>query len=235
MAAQLTTNGDSLANALGSTFTQSNASYSVSAWISAPWDGQNGSDSYIGLYNSLGGAGAIQIGARTAANICTIWTWGGGIAVESTAILVAQAWTHVTFTFDGTTARLYINGVLNASAVWTPAVIALNQVFINGYPTGGAGETATFQVDTYNFYNRTLTAPEILTMATCRGNRHGIINGCLLRYEFDEGAVGTEVISVPNQSMQVGVISNALVSNSVRTPRCLYSASMVSNNLRTPV
>jgi hypothetical protein len=237
MAIQFTTNGDSLANLTDTSFfAASTAPQSVSVWINALWDGATKTSSYVGMYNSAGSGAAIQIGSRTAAGQCTIWTWGGAIVVASTGIVIpANTWVNITFTYDGTTARLYINGVLNNSAAYAAVAVNLNQVFLNGYTTGLTGETATFQVDTYDYYTRALSADEVLTIYGTQGNRHGIVLGSLLRYEFDEGVVGSTVGSIYNQGGQAGTASNNLVSNSARTPAVTFTPGYVSHNLRLPV
>jgi hypothetical protein len=237
MALQFTTNGDALANVTDTSFFLASTSpQSISVWINALWDGATKTSSYVGMYNGAGSTAAIQIGSRIAQGQCDIWSWGGAIILSSTGVTVpSNTWINITYTFDGTTARLYYNGVLNNSAAYAPAAINFNQVFLNGYTSGGVGETATFQVDTYEYYARALSASEIQTMVSTQGNRHGIVYQELLRYEFDEGVVGVPVAAIFNQSPQVGTASNNLVSNSVRTPAVTFAAGYVSHNLRPPV
>lgn len=237
MAVQLTTNGDSLANVTDTSFfLASTAAQSISVWINALWDGAAKTSSYVGMYNNGGATSAIQIGSRTAQGQCDIWAWGGALIISSTGIAIpSSTWSNITYTFDGATANLYINGVLNNSAAYTPAVINFNQVFINGYTTGGTNETATFQVDTYEYFARALSTNEIQTIYGTQGNRHGIVYQELLRYEFDEGSVGSNVAAIYNQSGRVGAANNSLVLNSVRTPSATFAPAYVSHNLRPPV
>jgi hypothetical protein len=241
MAVQFTTNGDSLANATDTTFfSSSTAAQSINVWINALWDGAAKTSSMVGMYNATGTT-AIQIGSRTAAGQCDIWTWGGGIMITSTGITIpANTWVNITYTYDGTSHRLYYNGVLNNTVVngTAPrtAQIAgnLNQVFLNGFSTGAASETATFQVDTYYYYSRVLSVDEIMTIYNARGNRHGIVYGSLLRYEFDEGVQGDNVASIRNQTTYPLAVSD-LVSNSARTPKVTYAPGSVNSNLRVPL
>jgi hypothetical protein len=135
---------------------------------------------------------------------------------------------------------LYYNGALNNTVVngTAPRIAQIagnfNMVYLNGYATGLASETATFQVDTYYYYNRTLSANEIQTIYAARGNRHGIVYGSLLRYEFDEAVVGSNVVSVVNQTSYNSAVANLLPSG-LRTPTVVYSAGSVSSNLRIPL
>jgi len=237
MAVQLTTNGDTLSNVTDTSFfLPSTAPQTISVWINALWDGLTKTSSYVGMYNGAGATAAIQIGSRVAQGQCDIWSWGGTIIVSSTGITIpSSAWANITYTFDGSTARLYINGTLNNSVAYAPLAINFNQVYINGFTGGATSETATFQVDTYEYFARALSASEVQTIYGTQGNRHGIVYQELLRYEFDEGAVGSNVAAIYNQSGQVGTASNNLVSNSARTPTVTFIPAFVSHNLRPPV
>jgi hypothetical protein len=238
MAVQFTANGDSLANATNATvFQNALTACSVSVWINADWQGAAGTRSYVGMYNSAGGT-AIQIGTKTSNGQIDVWTWGGSILVSSTGITVPSGtWVHVTYTFDGTSHRLYINGVLNNTTTQTnnPQLAgSFNMVSLNGYTSGGVSETGTFQVDTYDYYNRMLSADEVQTIYSAAGNRHGIVYGCVVRYEFDEGISGNTIGIIYNQTAYDGAVSN-LISNSARTPTVTYSPGYVSGNLRPPL
>jgi hypothetical protein len=150
MAVQFTTNGDSLANLTDATFfASSNTAQSINVWINALWDGNVKTSSMVGMYSSTGGptASAVQIGSRVAAGQCDIWTWGGGILISTTGITIpSNTWVNITYTYDGTTHRVYYNGSLNNTSTTAQIVGNFNQVFLNGFATGGTNETATFMV-----------------------------------------------------------------------------------------
>jgi hypothetical protein len=241
MAIQFSTNGDNLQNTTNSTFfSASTAAQSVSVWINALWDGATKTTSMVGMYASAGGT-AIQIGSRTAAGQCDIWTWGGGIMITSTGVTIpANTWVNITYTYDGTSHRLYYNGVLNNTVVngtapRSPQIAGnFNMVYMNGFSTGATSETGNFYVDTYDYYNRVLSADEVITIYEAEGNRHGIVYGAVLRYEFDEGIIGNTIATIINQTAYDLTVSN-LASGSVRTPRVVYSPGAVSCNLRVPL
>jgi hypothetical protein len=244
MAVQFTTNGDNITNATDATFFASaTVSQSITVWINALWDGNVKTSSMVGMYQAAGttGATAIQIGSRTAAGQCDIWTWGGGIMISSTGVTIpSNTWVNITYTYDGTSHRLYYNGalnntVVNGTAPFVPQIAgSFNAVYMNGFAAGGINETANFMVDTYYYYNRTLSANEIQTIYAARGNRHGIVYGSLLRYEFDEEVLGSNVVKVVNQTVYDHAISDLLPANA-RTPRVTYAAGEVSSNLRVPL
>lgn len=240
MAVQFTVNGDALIsnnNGVDVFYRASTQPQSISVWINAAWDGNTTTRSYVGMYGSPntpgGGLTAVQIGSR-GANRCDIWTWGGGILVSTTGITIpANEWINITYTYDGTTHRVYYNGVLNNSANTAQIVGNFDRVWLNGYREGGTNETGTFQVDTYEYFNRELTTNEILTIYNTRGNVHGIVFGSILRYEFDEGVAGATVNTVVNQTNFPLAVSN-LSREALRTPVVTFSPGVVSKNLRPP-
>jgi hypothetical protein len=234
MAVSFTTNGDALTNATNATyFMPARSAQSISVWINALWDGSTKTSSMVGMYAA--GTTAIQIGSRTAAGQCDIWTWGGGIMVSTTGITIpASTWVNITYTYDGTTHRIYYNGVLNNSSTTAQQAGNFNAVYLNGYATGATAETATFQVDTYDYYNRMLSANEVQTIYTSRGQRHGIIYGLIAKYEFDEGVQGANVTTIYNQTNYDPTVSN-LTSATAQTPKVVYSPGYVVSNMRVPL
>jgi hypothetical protein len=129
---------------------------------------------------------------------------------------------------------VYYNGVLNNTATTTQLAGNFTAVYLNGYSTGAASETATFQVDTYDYYNRMLSANEVLTIYNARGQRHGIVYGAICRYEFDEGIQGANVSTIYNQTDYSGDVSN-LISATSQTPKVTFSPGYVSANMRPPL
>lgn len=183
-------------------------------WLNAnggTWEGTPGVRSMCGVYSSsnvAGGAGvASQIGTR-GTNVTTgqldVWDWGGTVMVSTTGYTPPlNTWIHVTFTYDGTTASIYINGVLNNSAAFTKTVGTLNMVFINGYIYGATAETSQFIVDEVMFYNRVLTANEILSVYTAQGRRDGAVLGLVARFSFNSGYPGKFTSRVGDESISL--------------------------------
>lgn len=236
MALQFTQSGDSLSNAVtaGVNFQNAASASTITCWINAPWSGAT--HSYVGLYDekqraSLGTSTAIQLGSRTV-NTFDVWTWGGGILVTSSIPTTPGAWVFLAYTFDGTTHRCYVNGVLGGSSTAAQLTGNFDSVYLNGYSGSGSSETATFQLDTYNYYNRALSAAELLTMYTSKGNRHGIVFGSLTRYEFDGGAMGSSVTTVPNLTNFSSANSNLAPIVPAGSTRVSYIAGFAGGNLR---
>lgn len=239
MALQFTQSGDAIANNVtsGVNFQSSTSPITITCWINAPWSGAT--HSYVGMYDekqrvATGNSTAIQLGSR-AANTFNVWTWGGGILVTSSITISPGVWTFLAYTYDGTTHRCYVNGQLGGSSTVTQLAGNFDRIYLNGYTNGGANETDTFQLDTYNYYNRTLSANELLTMYTSRGNRHGIVHGVVARYEFDGGSLGTSVSSVTNLTTYNLLYSNLIPVTPAGTTRVNYISGHASGNLRTGI
>lgn len=174
-------------------------SYSINLWIKANWN-TGIRMSMVGLY---GGATdipqsppitGIQIGSSLGNDDLSCWTWGGNVMVgTATGFMTAynNTWTFITYTYDGTTHKVYLNSVLAASSTTAQTPGILNQVYINGFPGGGTNEVSAYQIDRYALFRKTLSQDEITTIYNSRGWRHAIIYKAICRYEFDELGEGT--------------------------------------------
>lgn len=72
-----------------------------------------------------------------------------------------NTWTHVAVTYDGTSLRHYINGVLDRTTSVTCAVTNTNSRPIRIAANGGGGEVMNGLIDDVRIYNRPLSAAEI--------------------------------------------------------------------------
>jgi fibronectin type 3 domain-containing protein len=87
------------------------------------------------------------------------WT-NGNINVFGPSALPVNAWTHLATTFDGSTVRLFLNGVQVASQAQSAALAATTatlQIGGDAYP----GEYFAGLIDEVRIYNRALSAAEI--------------------------------------------------------------------------
>ncbi len=82
----------------------------------------------------------------------------GGTEANSGQDLPLNTWTHLAGTFDGTTVRLYINGILAANATGTIGMPNTAPLII-----GGSGSCQNFGglIDEVEIYNRALSQPEL--------------------------------------------------------------------------
>jgi hypothetical protein len=100
-------------------------------------------------------------------------TWrqaGGHIGVESIQSLTADSWTHLTGTFDGTTWKIYFNGLLDNSAdddapTETAMRVLIGAVDANGNPI----QNWEGVIDDVRIYNRALSDTEVADLTICPG------------------------------------------------------------------
>ncbi len=86
-------------------------------------------------------------------------------ALGSIGGIPINAYSHVAFTYDGATIRIYINGVLDASAA--SSIGNLAQADTNVLRIGGLGSSFAYNgsVDEIGIYNRALAASEIQSIS----------------------------------------------------------------------
>ena len=85
----------------------------------------------------------------------------GGVRATASAALAAEVWYYVVGTYDGATAKLYLNGLLDASGSYGSDADASGTPFYVGR-YGHDNREIGGDVGIVNVYNRALTAAEIL-------------------------------------------------------------------------
>ena len=109
----------------------------ISAWgrhTSAP-DGT----SNIMVLQRAGSTSAIQMGFREVSGSyrVVVWNWGGGALLWSNFLPSANEWHYYIYTFDGTTHRLYIDGVEASTSTAATTQGAVPQFVYLGSYSGG--------------------------------------------------------------------------------------------------
>lgn len=210
-----------------SNFSDITTPFSVSSWIKyADWPLLN-VRSMVGLY--LPGTTAVQLGAgRTAGNM-TVWTWGGGTLIDTNGVVTLSQtdFIHFVYTFNGTQHKLYTNGAIVNTTTTAQIPGVPNTIYINGYPTGGANETGVYSVEDTIYFNRELSAEEVLTLYNSRGIRDGIYLNAVARFTFGEGVVGSNVTTVKDY----GQYNNTLNAAGTGSP-IVFSEGTIFNDTR---
>ncbi|MFJ5881761.1 LamG-like jellyroll fold domain-containing protein [Kitasatospora cineracea] len=150
--------------------------YSVEAWVKpAAYDRpllSRGGEYRLGL----DAGGAVRLAHE-----------GAPAALVSADTLPKDVYTHVAATFDGTTARLYVNGKLSGSGAlpFTPAAGASTLIG----KQAGAAELFEGDLDEVRLWNRERSAAELADDLNHRliGNEAGLV----AYYRFDEGSGST--------------------------------------------
>ncbi len=84
-------------------------------------------------------------------------------SVRGTSPLALNVWTHLAVTYDGTTMRLYVNGVLTAAQPQTGSVTTTARPFRIGGNGVWSDEFFSGLIDDVRVYSRALSAAEIQT------------------------------------------------------------------------
>lgn len=92
---------------------------------------------------------------------------GGITRVTSGAVRVPDdgAFHHIAGTFDGATAKVYLNGLLVGEAAHAVPLVTTASAPTIGHHGGGCGQRADGLIDEIAFYDRGLTAAEIASLA----------------------------------------------------------------------
>jgi hypothetical protein len=83
------------------------------------------------------------------------------IGLSGTATTALNTWTHLAATYDGSTLRLYVNGVQAASRAVTGSIRASTGVLRIGGDSSWSDEWFSGLIDEVRLYNRALSATEI--------------------------------------------------------------------------
>lgn len=157
------------------------ANPTLSMWIKPGITNKNQFIFDGGYYNSVNGyllyassANQFQFWIRNSSNN----TQGVGVrTVTSTTVFDTSNWYNVTGIFDGSNVYIYVNGILENSAVMTnPINYASSTNFWIGNYASVPGAGVNFQGDVSNMllYNRALSAAEVLQNYNAIKSRFGL-------------------------------------------------------------
>jgi hypothetical protein len=224
MAARLSTGGVVLSSSSTAFSYASTSPVTFMTWIyandSTVWTNRT---SMVGVYGPSTPTTAIQIGSIANGSVGA-WTWGGATLVSTTGHSPVGQWNHYTVVYDAGTFYFYINAVLVSSQASTQLTGNFTQTSINGFPTGGTSESGNFCTDDTILFNRALSLNEIKTIYSLEGPRDGITQNVLARYTFDEGAVGSNILTGWDIS-----VTRAHMTPSVGTQATYFSPRAMCN------
>jgi concanavalin A-like lectin/glucanase superfamily protein len=135
-----------------------NGSQTMSAWIYIPTAAGYAVRDIA--TSEISGTSANQL-RITASGDLQASQWGGSATVTGTHTVSTNAWHMATFTYNGTTAALYLDGQLDTSATATPQSGTPTSFYIGSY---GSGEYWDGSLDDVRVYNRALSATEVAAL-----------------------------------------------------------------------
>ncbi|GAA4039006.1 hypothetical protein GCM10022409_25830 [Hymenobacter glaciei] len=163
----------------------SNSNYTIEAWIKPTAMGDYGIIGW-GNYGTTNQVNALRLYSGGLINY-----WWGNDAIIPTANLSGR-WHHVAATFDGTTRRIYLDGVQAGSD--TPgaghAVPNANNLRIGSTnpPPSGLGEYFPGSIDEVRVYNTGLTAAQV--QADMFSTNPAVPGNQVAYYDFNQGTAG---------------------------------------------
>jgi hypothetical protein len=112
--------------------------------------------------------------------------------LSSTTTAVSGTWYHVACTYDGTTARLYINGIQEASAtVAVGSVSNASNILLGARTASGANQFFKGDIDEVRIWNRALPDCEVKSTKDCELINPTTQPGLLAYYKFRQGQVNS--------------------------------------------
>ena len=131
-------------------FVPNNNNQTISIW--GRYTASPGSTQNLISFQNGGSSSAIQLGFR-GGNIVA-WIWGGAILADGGAAPSINTWHHYVYTYDGTTSRLYVDGVERANSIIAPQTALPSEGNIGRYNNGeyfsGILDDPRFSVSPYS-------------------------------------------------------------------------------------
>jgi len=179
------------------------ASTTAEKKVIAKWSDSAGAFSYL-----LGIAGAGNDNAQFVVN-----TGSNGVATGTTSLSVG-VWHHLVGTYDGTTVRVYVDGVEEGTASLTGNISSNTAPVRIGVGSGATSEQPMDgAVDDPRIYDRVLSAEEIATIFASNG--HDVIVDALQAwFTFMEKGPGATASGADVKDIG----PNSLATTSVNTP-----------------
>ncbi|MFZ4401776.1 MAG: LamG-like jellyroll fold domain-containing protein [Bacteroidales bacterium] len=167
---------------------------SIEAWIKASSYGTNVWDNYIVGKDDWSNASAgYSLRCGASGKLSFNFSSGGGAwkEVVSTTMMPTNVWTHVAATFDGTSLKIYINGVLSGSLSYSgainPSTYNLN---IGSVPyTAQGGRLFAGKIDQVEIWNKALSAAQVFQYMNCPPL--GTETGLVAFWDFEAGSGNT--------------------------------------------
>lgn len=181
--------------------------------------------------NTVGGASMFSNGGNNAGGIryqlaqndsgVVRWTMDDNSSKPeaiSTATFDDGLWHHAVGVRDGTTMRLYVDGVeADTQAIAAGFSVTPNEALVIGFVRNAADGAPTSEfdgdVDDCRIYGGALSADRVLNLYTARG-RDGDVNDLRARFQLGEGTVG----SVPASGDVKESGPTGIVTTTVGTP-----------------
>jgi chitodextrinase len=137
--------------------------FTMEAWVKK--DGSKSDDGVVGTWSNAQNGGPMLWIDYVSSHLTLTMSQSGANYVDTGRLPAVGQWQYLTGTYDGTTARIYLDGVLVASKAFAGNAGDSNTWRIGSYGTP-AGGFFDGLIDEVRIYNHALTQPEIQTDMT---------------------------------------------------------------------
>ena len=137
-----------------------NSAFTISCWSDC--DSIHGGDNAIFGSMTTGNERAVLFGYSDGNSYASLNTVNNGYVQISGPSIVSQEWMHLTLSYNGSKAKMYVDGVLYAEANCSGIVNAEPSIRIGA--DGNGGSTFIGKVDAAGIWNRALSDSEITAL-----------------------------------------------------------------------
>lgn len=159
---------------------------------------------YMGFRAGSGTAEFYLIQLNTGVMECRIVTTAGFFEYVSPAnTVIPQVWQHIAWIYDGTSIKLYVNGVLKGSSsasgsfVGTTVSFGIGKSILGGYDFVYGG-----RIDEVSVWNKALTQTEIQNIMA--NELTGTESNLQMYYKFNQGVPGGDNTSITKLDCEIG-------------------------------
>lgn len=179
---------------------------SLQAWVRPETNA--GLGTIVGNYNYPSNINALQMMLRRDGANYTFWIDGGSgySAVSAVGSVVINTWQHITGTWDGTTMRIYVNGVLANSSAKTGTIPSKTTSFSIG---SNFSERFDGDIDEVRIWNKALTATDITNTMNCEAMSQPEL---VTYYKFNQGHDNTSNTSITSLTDSAGSNNGTLTN-----------------------
>jgi hypothetical protein len=148
-----------------------------------------------------------------------VWPVGGGDSgwklINGTTAISANTWTHVTVSWDGSNAILYVNGIVDPSSMSSGNVTGSENLYLGMSSIYGQHFSGT--MDEVRIWSRPLCQPEVQNSMKCELS--GPQTGLAAYFQFNEGVLNSDNTSITTLSdasgnSNLGTLTNFALTGS---------------------
>jgi hypothetical protein len=144
--------------------------FSVGGWFNLAQAPASGSEFYLASkYDGNSHGWILRLSATLVPALSVAQSLGLQVSATSSTSLMLHKWYYIAASYDGTTANIYVNGVLTGSETlaggYTPAATSL----VIGAASWFAGGFTNGSIDEFSYYNRALAPVEVQTIVGAGG------------------------------------------------------------------